>query len=176
MATVIGGFRTSAPTTDFNVYADRIGQSVEGNYTVVRIYVEAVNQGYTGSYNGYPGYQKVSISGILGWTGYSANPFMPSGYATGQRRWMYHVGDIHIPHGDDGTRGAISIAQSVYANNGYGGSGSYSFNDFPDIPRGPRIKVGSTWKNSVAYVKVGSTWKIAIPYVKVGSTWKIGGG
>lgn len=41
---------------------------------------------------------------------------------------------------------------------------------------GPRIRVASIWKNTVAYVRMGGVWKVAIPYVKVAGTWKIAGG
>lgn len=40
---------------------------------------------------------------------------------------------------------------------------------------GPRIKVGSEWKNSIAYVKVGNEWRIALCYVKVGNEWRLAG-
>lgn len=41
---------------------------------------------------------------------------------------------------------------------------------------GPRILVGDTWKNTIAYVKVGEDWKTAIPYVNVDGTYKVAGG
>ena len=44
------------------------------------------------------------------------------------------------------------------------------------IPRGPRVKHGGQWRNTVAYVKHGGQWKTAIPHIKHGGQWKIGGG
>ena len=40
---------------------------------------------------------------------------------------------------------------------------------------GPRVKVGGTWRLSMAYVKVSGTWRPALVYVKVSGTWRLVG-
>lgn len=91
------------------------------------------------------------------------------------------IASVVIPHNQDGSRPDLVIRGFVDSPS--------SDNWVPDstqaytaaitltpIPRGPRIKTGGTWKQTVLYVKTGGVWKIAVPYVKTGSTWKIGGG
>lgn len=167
----------SAPTTEFVLECDRVSQSVENNTTRLAIYLRAINRGNTSSFSNWPGTQTGSVDGVGTAGAYSANPFLPSGVGTGVQRWRSGPHYIDIPHGDDGTRGAVTLRQTlVYGNGAVNESATVSFNDFPAIPRGPRVKVAGVWKNTVAYVKVAGVWKIAIPYVKVAGIWKIGGG
>lgn len=82
-------------------------------------------------------------------------------------------------HDADGTLPAASrtFTFSIEASgtSGLGGPTTQSVTlTIPRIPRGPRVKSGGTWRNTIAYVKTGGVWKIAIPYVKQG-TWKVGG-
>lgn len=125
-----------APTTDFILEADRVGQSVSGNYTTARIFLKAINRGNTGSFFNNYGQQVGSIDGIGGNTIHSGHPFLPSGYATGAQRWRDSQWDVNIPHNADGTRGAITLRMVVsYGSNYY--EGTASFNDFPAINRVP---------------------------------------
>lgn len=55
------------------------------------------------------------------------------------------------------------------------GSGSHSFT-LTEIPRGPRIKIGAIWKNTILYIKSSGIWKIALLYIKSSGIWKITGG
>lgn len=167
----------SSPTTEFQMEADRVGQSIEGNYTIVRCRMKCINRGDSTSFSNWYGRQKISIN--THWSGAtkSGTPFLPSGYAHDAVRWNLGNYDIQIPHGDDGKRGAITLRMELeYGNGNVDEAHTFSFNDFPDIPRGPRLKAAGVWKNSLAYVKAAGIWKIALPYVKVSGLWKIGGG
>lgn len=68
-----------------------------------------------------------------------------------------------------------------YGFNGAGGtplgngSGGHSI-VLTKIPRGPRIKIGALWKNTILYIKSSGVWKIALAYVKNAGVWKISGG
>lgn len=130
MSTERISWTSDTPTTEFSLYADRIGQSVSGNYTTIRLIIKAVNRGSTGSYDNSSGYQHAWPDGYSQLV-HEATPFLSSGYSTGEQRWSY-TKDYNIPHGSNGTRGAINLNMTV----GFGGQSAdknYSFNDFPDI-------------------------------------------
>ena len=91
------------------------------------------------------------------------------------------IAPVVIPHNTDGTRPDLVIrgfcdagtnASFVPENT----QASTNALTLLRIPRGPRVKDGGIWKNTVLYVKDAGVWKIAIPYVKDNGTWKIGGG
>lgn len=172
----ISVFKTS-PATTFTLECDRIGQSIVGNYTTLRLYLRANNGpgGSTGSFFGGAGTQTGIIDGVSTFGVHSGSPFLPSGFVNGEQRWRDGPFDVNVPHGADGTRGAVTLRMRLQ----YGSINedhTVSFNDFPRIPRGPRVKDGGVWKNTILYVKDAGVWKIAIPYVKDAGTWKIGGG
>lgn len=88
---------------------------------------------------------------------------------------------VVIPHNNDGSRPDVvlrgycdSATNATYVPEGTLANSSVF--SFPSNPRGPRIKDGGTWKQTVLYIKDGGTWKLAVPYIKDGGTWKIGGG
>ena len=176
MATVRIQVRKNLPTTDFYLYADRVGQDISGNYTTVRMYLGAINRGNTTSYaNGF-GQQGLGISGIANLTGYTANPFIVRGVQNGVQRWLSGPYDVQVPHNPDGTRGAVTLYMTLaYIDEPYA-EWTAPFNDFPAIPRGPKVKHNGTWKNTVPYVKHNGSWKIAIPFVKQSGSWKNSGG
>lgn len=96
-----------------------------------------------------------------------------------QRR-LLGSGSKTVKHNADGTGSAYSVAHYYSHTQGYIWSiprldvnGTISLTR---IPRGPRVRSGGVWKQTVAYVRVGGVWKIAIPYVRSGGVWKIGGG
>lgn len=129
---------SSAPTTEFILEADRISQSISGNYTVVRVYIKAINRGSTSSYSDYSGSQTGSIDGIWGGGTYAATPFLPSGYSNGAQRWRHGPWEIKVPHGSNGTRGAITLRMGLdYGNGAIDKSLTASFNDFPDLKSVP---------------------------------------
>lgn len=83
---------------------------------------------------------------------------------------------INVPHNADGTR-SLTSSGTLSTNHSYFGSGTASGTmALPRIPRGPRVRSGGTWRNTVAYVRVGGVWKVATPYVRVGGVWKVAGG
>lgn len=86
-----------------------------------------------------------------------------------------------IPHNSDGTRPDLVIRGFCDAatNATYVPENTLAYTSaisLSRIPRGPRVKDGGVWKNTILYVKDNGTWKIAVPYVKDNGTWKIGGG
>lgn len=88
----------SAPSTNFNLYADLISTEAPGvNSThgrwLVRVYIQGVNTGNTYSHSNYwgqhYGYVRQASSG--GWsliTAFSDNPFIRSGAYNGAERWI----------------------------------------------------------------------------------------
>jgi hypothetical protein len=91
------------------------------------------------------------------------------------------IAPVVIPHNIDGTRPDLVIRgfcdapsnESFLPSNTQASTNNLTL---PRIPRGPRVKDGNVWKNTVLYVKDNNEWKIAIPYVKDNNVWKIGGG
>lgn len=167
------GVAKSAPSTNFYLECDRDSQSIAGNYTRLRFRLRAVNAGSTGSYSNYPGRQFGSVDGIGTFADYQPNPFLPSGYANGQVRWDIGPYYLDIPHNADGTRGAVTLRMGLY----YDGGGvaeehTVSFNDFPAIPRGPRVEDGGIWKPSLAYAEDAGVWKQCLVYAEVANAWK----
>lgn len=79
-----------------------------------------------------------------------------------------------LTHDADGTlTAAISAGVSGLVLGSASMSGTI---ELDRIPRGPRVRVSGTWRNTVAYVRVSGSWRIAIPYVRVSGTWRVGGG
>lgn len=168
--------RRGPPTTDFILHADRIGQDIAGNYTLVRLYVQAISQGANWGWSNYRLTHYGGIDGV-GWAGSHTVDRLTTGFGPGAQRWNVHIGDLKVPHGSDGTRGAVTLRMKVEtADRDLSGEWTASFNDFPSIPRGPRVRHNGAWRNTVAYVKHNGTWKIAIPHAKASGAWKVSGG
>jgi len=83
-------------------------------------------------------------------------------------------GSKTITHGADGTK-TINWGATVTLGSSVGKATISQSLTLPRIPRGPRVRVSGTWRNTVAYVRQGGTWKIAIPYARQGGTWKVAG-
>jgi hypothetical protein len=166
------GVAKTAPSTNFYLEADRIGQDIPGNYTIVRCYLRCVNTGNTTSHSNFPGDQIGSIDGI-GEFGrhHDGGFFLPTGVASGAQRWREGPFDVHVSHGPDGTRGAITLRQGLYYDGGVAQDDTVSFNDFPAIPRGPHVEQGGAWVQSIAYVEQGGAWVQSIAYVEQGGAW-----
>lgn len=168
------GFSAGPPSLDFYAHAFINAQSIEGNYTQVRMVLECISRS-SGGWAGYAITQYGSINGVA-----AGNRTIGTGSVPSPGNYLYSVvsGYVNVGHNADGTRGGCVFATSLGSAdsdfNGKGTSGTYS--DFPAIPRGPRVKSGGTWRSTVGYVRVGGVWKVAIPYVKSGGTWKVGGG
>jgi len=131
MSTERISWTSSAPSTEFILYCDRIGQSVSGNYTTIRIIIKAYNRGSTSSWDGAGGYHHGWPDGYSQVTHDTSSNFLPSGYSTGELRWSVQK-DYNIPHNSDGTRGPLNLNQHVNFD-GQDSDKNYSFNDFPDI-------------------------------------------
>jgi hypothetical protein len=85
-------------------------------------------------------------------------------------------GNFWLGHNSDGTVGNPSLTLSVSSSNFYVGNGSVSVSESgPRIPRGPRVRHGGAYRNTIAYVKHNGAWRIAIPYVKHNGAWKVAG-
>jgi hypothetical protein len=97
-------------------------------------------------------------------------------YTPGGLQAVYLVNSTYyINHNADGTGSAV-LSAYIDTDNSPGAVSLGVSLTLPRIPRGPRIKQGGQYKNSIAYVKQGGQYKIAIPYVKSGGLYKIGGG
>jgi hypothetical protein len=145
-------------------------QNVSANTTSVRVRLICEETAEQPSYD-LDGGNAFSLSGfgntITGTWGFDFRP-------TGNQSYTIIDTTRNITHNSDGTQ-TLTITTDV---NG-GVLGSSSPNEtvvLPRIPRGPRVKDGGVWKNTVLYVKDAGVWKVAIPYVKDAGTWKIGGG
>lgn len=147
----------SSPTTDFYLECDRNGQSGSGNYTTLRMYLRAVNRGNTSSFSGDPGWQSANIDGIGEIFRYSANPFMPSGYADNQQRWRHGPHDVNVGHAADGTKAAITLRMILNYLGNVNINGTASFSDFPRIPK-PPSKPGKPVASEILPQSVRLTW------------------
>lgn len=100
--------------------------------------------------------------------------FRPSGGTAPPR--ILGSGTVNVPHNADGTK-VLTFSAGWSEPHNLIGNGSLSNGlTLARIPRGPRVKQGGQYKNTVAYVKQGGQYKIAIPYVKNAGQYKIGGG
>jgi len=173
MTDYIGVAKTS-PSTSFYLEADRIDQSIAGNFTTVRFYLRCVNTGNTSSFSSYTGQQIGSIDGIGTFATHGpVAPFLPSGVAGGATRWRDGPYDVNIPHNADGTRGAITLRQGLYYDGGgVAQDNTAGFNDFPRIPRGPKVEVAGVWQQSISYVEVAGVWQTALMSAEVAGVWK----
>lgn len=154
------GVAKSSPGTNFYLEADRIGQSIPGNYTTVRFYLRCVNTGNSSSFSNFVGQQIGSVDGIVvfGIHGPVA-PFLPAGVGGGATRWRDGPYDVNIPHAADGTRGAVTLRQGLYYDGGaVAQDDTASFNDFPAIPRGPQVEFDGAWATSLLSVEFDGAW------------------
>lgn len=152
-------------------------QDIANNRTYLtiweRIYVAAYN-GAGGPWKASPA-SSASVTSVMGThIGFSGGYDLRSSVQSSQSLGSW-AGWVN--HNADGTM-ALGISYAFSGNGGTplgNGSGSFTIT-FPRIPRGPRVKFGGVWRNTVLYVKHLGVWKIAVLYVKHLGTWKIGGG
>lgn len=153
-------------------------QNIAGNYSTVYYRVYVVKTSGSGFWSGASG-ANTAYARFTGTGGY-LEVWNASGFAYDFRNgsnsgsFLWTEGTVNIAHNADGT-GSYDFASEIRLD-GLGtataGTGSRGL---PRIPRGPRVKTGGTWRNTICYVKVGGTWRIALPYVKTGGTWRLGG-
>jgi len=161
---------SSRPKVRGRIYVTQGTQDFENNTSVIDVRMRAyeTDQQPSWHYDNLP--WSINVNGVADTSGVWNFDFRPYGNQSYELAGYSKV----VTHNDDGT---MSVTLDGSIEGGVLGNSNPSVYLVLDrIPRGPRVKWGSTWRNSVAYVKVGSTWKIAIPYVKWGSSWKIGGG
>jgi hypothetical protein len=144
MATERISWTSGAPTTEFILYADRVGQSTSALTTTVRLYIRAYNRGSTSSYYSGSGEHSGWISGYGTYDAKkTGTPFLPSGVANDGRRWEV-MKEVDVKHGSDGKRGAVTLNMKVsFGSNDI--TKTLSFDDFPDIdtadvPPAPTMK------------------------------------
>lgn len=127
---------TGPPTTQFVLHADRVGQSKVGNYTIVRLIVEAISQGSSGGSSSYALTHRGGIDGV-GYGQHSVSS-LPSGYGPGAKRWTANLGNFNVPHNANGSRGAVVLRMSVITSDSdLAGVWTVSFSDFPTIVNVP---------------------------------------
>lgn len=131
MQTTRLNYRSSAPTTDFYMGADIVAQSESGNYSVVRVSAAAINRGGTSSYSNYQGSHTAAIDGE-GQARFSG--IMASGVALNATRWDVKA-DIQVSHNSDGTRGAVTLRQTI--SGWFSNVQTASLSGFPRISRRP---------------------------------------
>jgi hypothetical protein len=132
MATERISWTSGAPTTEFLLYADRVGQDKAKLTTTVRLYIRAYNRGGTSSYYSGSGEHSGWISGYgTDDAKKTGTPFLPSGVASDARRWEV-MKEVDVQHGSDGKRGAVTLNMKVsFGSNNV--TKTLSFDDFPDI-------------------------------------------
>ena len=89
--------------------------------------------------------------------------------------WLFAQGVRTITHNADGTASFEFASEMTLVSLGTAVASTGSI-ALPRIPRGPRVRSGGSWRNSVAYVRSGGQWKVAVPYVRSGGSWKVAGG
>lgn len=146
------------------VYVD---QNIAANTSRVSFWLGIKKNSYSPSWSNEASYFQRSVAGQFN-DGYFTYDFRNSD------ELMLDGGYITVAHNDDGTgslgfSGGADVAVFGVANV----AGSLTL---PRIPRGPRVRYGGQWRNTVAYVRSGGSWRIAIPYVRSGGSWRIGGG
>ena len=127
--------------------------------------------------SGWPGW---SLDPVQSWsaslTGYSFGGAWTYDYRAGGLQATYFVNSTYyIQHAADGT-GSAYLSAYIDTQNSPGAVSLGVGLALPRIPRGPRVKDGGVYKNTVAYVKDAGVYKIAIPYIKDAGVYKIGGG
>lgn len=125
-------FTGSSPSTEYHMGADIVAQSQSGNYSVVRISATAFNIGSTGSFSGDNGSHTAAIDG---YGQIQQAGTLPSGVPNGGMRWDIS-GDIIVGHNADGTRGNVTLRQTVQ---GWHPTDvrTAAFGGFPRIPKRP---------------------------------------
>lgn len=131
MQTTRINFRSSAPTTDFSLGADIVAQSQQGNYSVVRLSITAINRGNTGSYDNNGGEQ---YGDVQGYGDIRHNSTLPSGYGNGATRWD-DVRDVGVGHDGNGYKDGVNLRQAI--SGWFYNDQTVWFSGFPRIPKRP---------------------------------------
>lgn len=173
----------SAPSTRFVLEALMYAQDPANNRTQFQLYLRCINLGNTSSLYGGSGVQAPYIrkygGGVESPGGYSANPFLPSGYPKGAQRWRFgpvyawvsHGPNGHAPVSLGGGRYGFTIGQNiVYGSVNVNAEAVY---EVPSLAQNAIERYdGSAYKGNVLERYDGSTWKRQILERYDGSTWK----
>jgi len=154
MATLRVSRRSSAPTTDYNLYADLVSQDQAGNYSTIYYWVQAINRGGSSSYSGYVGSQTGEIAG-MGGGGHSGT--MPSGVPAGGQRWYDGPWGVNVGHNSEGFVGSISTLQRVNWPNAFSYADGGSTIDPPRIPKPPTTP-GTPVASEILPTSMRLTW------------------
>lgn len=154
MGTVrIGGIVTSGPSTQFWLEADWVSTDSANNRSLLRVWGRGANgpSGTTGSSFLGSGEQVAFVNGdIIGV--YSANPFLPSGFAQNQQRW--HVSwDRWFGH--DGNGNGPSVALMMDLN--FGSVNQRHFGDIGAPARIPRAPGAPGTPSASGITPIGAT-------------------
>lgn len=156
-----------------------VSQSIAGNYSTVYYRVLVTKSGSSGYFSGASSRNNGNCyaEGVAHLWSWGNGSFDFRNGSSGGSFTMAE-GYVNIPHAMDGT-GAFNIYGniSIETPSDYGTASTGSgWKSLPRIPRGPRVKHGGTYRNTILYVKHSGTYRIAIPYVKHAGAYKIGGG
>lgn len=157
--------------SEWRGYVDELSVDIPNNRSRVRVRGILYNGGSARSWTG--GNVQKSISGGASWTNNSG------GFDVAARSTQTIIDvQFDIPHNADGTKTVtfnIRVGNTPTQTFGSGGTVKVTIT-LTRIPRGPRVRSGGVWRNTIAYVRSGGVWRIALPYVRTGGTWKLGGG
>lgn len=168
MATVAANFPNRPFRLEMTVNARSNSQDVAANTSVVDFSVAIIKNSYSPTWSNNQSYFWYRIDGVQ-LDGFFTYDFQSSDslvLASGART---------ITHNTDGTKTVQFLTSADVDQMGVATTPTGSV-ALARIPRGPRVRSGGVWRNTVAYVRSGGVWKIAIPYVRSNGTWKIGGG
>lgn len=164
--------------TNFLIEADTTEQNIIGNYSIVKMYMTAINRGNTSTKTLKSGIQHMSVDGVWVGVGHSGDPFLPDGVATNANRWRMGPYYIRVAHKADGTRGPVTFRMTL---NYFGVKQTYlySYTDFPKINASTTsillakawVLYNKVWVKAIPYVRDKGAWKLAEPWVKVDGTW-----
>lgn len=149
-----------------------VDQDYADNTSRVRLIVEDTK--LTGS--GFSGYGNMSGSAVVNGTTVWSVSGDDWSFVGGSPMTVRYLNIVRtIAHDDEGEK-TVSFSATTTLGSSVGKASVSGSLKLPKIPRGPRVRVSGSWKNTMAYVRVSGSWKLAIPYIRSGGVWKIAGG
>lgn len=108
------GFAAGPPSLEFYAHTARTAQSIEGNYTQVRMVLECISR----SSGGWSGYTITHYGSINGSGAGSASVGTGSVPSPGNYIYSTVTGYVNVWHNADGTRGGCEFAHSLSSADG----------------------------------------------------------
>lgn len=143
----------SSPSTSYYLEADQYDQNPGANTSRVQFRIFCINNGSSGGYSNSPGEHYGYAGGSL-LANHTANPFLPSGVASGGTRWATGYVYPTVAHDADGN-GSVVLRQYVHSTDGAVGTNDQSVTLYltripqvPGVPGAPTIS--STTSNSIS--------------------------